>query len=419
MASQKGVLMQQVLLAAVQTQEVSDRQFNMQLEELKELVNTAGGEVAGIVTQKRERFDTKYLVGKGKVTEIAMHAEANDADLVIFYQQLSPSQNNNIQEAVDFPIIDRIQLILDIFAMRAESKEGKLQVALAQNEYLLPRLAGNYNALSRLGGGIGTRGPGETQIEQDRRVLRSEIQRIKRELKEVEKHRSLTRENREKSDIFQLGLIGYTNAGKSTIINSLTGTGTFEENLLFATLTPLTRTFSLNNHFKLSITDTVGFIQDLPPQIIDAFHSTLEESRQVDLMLIVIDASSPYASEQEAVVLDTLKQLEMLDVPYLFVYNKMDLVETTNDAILAFNQPNIRISAKSEESIQDLIGAIVEQIKKQYQLVEGDINPSEIGNWLGLQDSVYFDEMSFNEDDQTYHLRLFKPEYMQLPGNMS
>lgn len=407
--------MQQVLLAAVQTPDISDRQFDMQIEELEELVNTAGGEVVGLVSQKRERFDARTLIGKGKVEELAMHADANEADLIIFYQQLTPSQNNNLQLAVDFPVIDRIQLILDIFAMRATSKEGKLQVALAQNEYLLPRLAGNYNALSRLGGGIGTRGPGETKIEQDRRVLRNEIQRIKAELKEVEKHRSRTRENREKGAIFQLGLIGYTNAGKSTITNALTQADTLEENQLFATLTPLTRVFSLNNHFQMSITDTVGFIQDLPPQIIDSFHSTLEESRQVDLMLIVIDASSPYASEQEAVVLDTLKQLDMLDIPHLFVYNKMDKVANTNQAILAFNQPNVQISAKSEESIEELLATIVNELKDQYDEVEITVSPSQIGNWMGLQDHTYFEKMAFDEVSQQYELHLFKPKYLQLP----
>uniref|UniRef100_UPI00352AC7F5 GTPase HflX n=1 Tax=Aerococcus urinaeequi TaxID=51665 RepID=UPI00352AC7F5 len=407
--------MQKVLLAAVQTPDTSDRQFDMQIKELEELVNTAGGEVVGLVSQKRERFDARTLIGKGKVEELAMHADANEADLIIFYQQLTPSQNNNLQQAVDFPVIDRIQLILDIFAMRATTKEGKLQVALAQNEYLLPRLAGNYNALSRLGGGIGTRGPGETKIEQDRRVLRNEIQRIKGELKEVGKHRSRTRENREKGAIFQLGLIGYTNAGKSTITNALTQADTLEENQLFATLTPLTRVFSLNNHFQMSITDTVGFIQDLPPQIIDSFHSTLEESRQVDLMLIVIDASSPYASEQEAVVLDTLKQLDMLDIPHLFVYNKMDKVANTHQAILAFNQPNVQISAKSEESIGDLLAAIVNELKDQYDEVEIAVSPSQIGNWMGLQDHTYFEKMEFDEVSQQYEVHLFKPKYLQLP----
>lgn len=409
--------MQKVFLVAVQIQTVSDRQLTMQVEELKELVTTAGGEVVGVLTQKRERFDSRTLIGKGKVEELAMHAEANEADLIIFYQQLTPSQNNNLQEAIDFPVIDRIQLILDIFAMRATSKEGKLQVALAQNEYLLPRLAGNYIGLSKLGGGIGTRGPGETKIEQDRRVLRAEIQRIKGELKEVEKHQSRTRENREKGDVFQLGLIGYTNAGKSTITNALTDAGTFEENLLFATLTPLTRVFSLNNHFKMSITDTVGFIQDLPPKIINAFHSTLEESRQVDLMLIVIDASSPYASEQEAVVMKTLKDLDMLDVPHLFVYNKMDLLTAEEREKLSFNKPNVQISARSEESILDLQDAIIKGLKEQYERVELSIDPSKIGQWLSLQDRIYFDDMYFDEETQMYQIRVFKPSYIQLPEN--
>ncbi|AMB98855.1 GTPase HflX [Aerococcus urinaehominis] len=394
--------MERVIAVYVQTPDVDDRRLDMQLEELSELVRTAGGQLKKTIIQKRDRYDNRTLVGKGKVAEIKAMADAHEADLVVFYQPLSPSQGRNIQEELDMPVIDRVQLILDIFAQHASSKEGKLQVALAQNEYLLPRLAGQGTSLSRLGGGIGTRGPGETKLEMDRRVLRHEIQKIKRELKAVEDHRQRTRLKRQDSPTFQIALFGYTNVGKSTILNQISAGGAQEDNKLFATLTPLTRQFDLENKFKLTITDTVGFIQDLPPQVIDAFHSTLEESRDVDLMLIVIDASSPYASEQQEVVLDLLAELEMNQTPHLFVYNKMDLVDEGQDHL--FRPPYVAISARDETGMNKLKAAIIEQIKTIYQPFKMKVAPAEIGNWIAKQDYIYIADMSFDDDEQVYWL---------------
>lgn len=400
--------MQQIILVGVQTQEISDHRYEMQMNELQELVETAQGKVVSIISQKRERIDKRYIVGKGKLEEINREITKNDADMVIFYEQLSPSQNNNIQGQLEVPVIDRVQLILDIFAQRATSVEGKLQVALAQNEYLLPRLSGFGEMMSRLGGGIGTRGPGETKLEQNRRVLRNEIQRIKQELKDVEAHRERTRARRQNSSVFQIGLIGYTNAGKSTLINNISAADTYEANQLFATLTPLTRTFSLENHFKMTMTDTVGFIQDLPPMIIDAFHSTLEENRQVDLLLIVIDASSNYAAEQETVVLEQLKALGMDTIPHLFVYNKADLVDD-NPKIL-FNQPSVFISAQDEDDLMTLLDAIIAEMKQSYDRLEMVVQPGEINQWIKDSDVLYIESMTFDEEKNAYDLIFYKPK---------
>lgn len=400
--------MQQIILVGVQTQEISDHRYEMQMNELQELVETAQGKVVSIISQKRERIDKRYIVGKGKLEEINREITKNDADMVIFYEQLSPSQNNNIQGQLEVPVIDRVQLILDIFAQRATSVEGKLQVALAQNEYLLPRLSGFGEMMSRLGGGIGTRGPGETKLEQNRRVLRNEIQRIKHELKDVEAHRERTRARRQNSSVFQIGLIGYTNAGKSTLINNISAADTYEANQLFATLTPLTRTFSLENHFKMTMTDTVGFIQDLPPMIIDAFHSTLEENRQVDLLLIVIDASSNYAAEQETVVLEQLKALGMDTIPHLFVYNKADLVDD-NPKIL-FNQPSVFISAQDEDDLMTLLDAIITEMKQSYDRLEMVVQPGEINQWIKDSDVLYIESMTFDEEKNAYDLIFYKPK---------
>ncbi len=294
--------MQEVIAVLLEDKSETDQDFQMRLEECQELIKTAGGKLVATLTQSRDHPDPRTYIGQGKLAELKSLAETLSADLIIFYDALSPSQVRNIEAALDWPVIDRVQLILDIFTLRAHSKEAKLQVALVQNEYLLPRLAGQGLALSRLAGGIGTRGPGESQLERNRRTLRDDISRIKKQLKEAEKHREISRDRRTSSSRFKIGLVGYTNAGKSTILNGLTQADTYEEDQLFATLTPLTRSFSLENGFQMTLTDTVGFIQDLPPMVIDAFHSTLEESRDVDLLLIVIDASSTYAKAQEKTV---------------------------------------------------------------------------------------------------------------------
>lgn len=404
--------MQDVIIVGIQYARQSDEHFKMQMEELAALVETAGGHVLTEITQKRDKTDSRTLVGKGKIEELKNLIVSMEADLVVFYDQLSPSQNRNIQGEIETMVIDRVQLILDIFSLRAKSKEGKLQVALAQNEYLLPRLAGQGKYLSRLGGGIGTRGPGETQLEEDRRVLRNEIQKIKNELKEVEVHRERTRAKRQNSSLFQIGLVGYTNAGKSTILNGLTQADTYEEDQLFATLTPLTRTFELENQFQMSLTDTVGFIQDLPPVVIDAFHSTLEESRNVDLLLIVVDASSPNSAEQQDVVTKLLAELEMHHIPHLFVYNKMDRMQS--DTAMMFKKPHVKISARSKADLSKLNDAIIQELQNIYEYIDEDVNPMDIGKWQANRHQVYIEDMSFNEETNAYHIKGYKPQSFYL-----
>ena len=252
---------ERVMIVAVQTTQ-SDEQFQYALEEMKQLVDTAQGEVVVTVTQKRETYSGRTMIGKGKVEEISHLVDELEIDLIVFYQSLTGSQTKNLNETINARIIDRVQLILDIFAMRARSKEGKLQVQLAQLNYLLPRLSGQREGLSRQGGGIGTRGPGETRLETDRRYIRKQIQDNEEQLEQIKKHRERSREKRKSSNGFQLGLIGYTNAGKSTILNQLTQAGTYQMDQLFATLDPLTRQVDLFPNFEVTLTDTVGFIQE-------------------------------------------------------------------------------------------------------------------------------------------------------------
>ncbi len=305
---------EKVILVGVETEENYTR-FEGSMKELKNLTKTAEGEVVFSLIQKRPKIDQKTVIGKGKIEELLQLVDAYEADLVIFNHELTPRQNQLIVEALGVKVIDRVQLILDIFAMRARSKEGKLQVELAQLNYLLPRLIGQGKQLSRLGGGIGTRGPGETKLESDRRHIRNKITAIKRELKEVTAHRERSRQKRQSSDLFQIGLIGYTNAGKSTILNLLTTAGTYSEDQLFATLDPLTKKWQLPQGMIVTITDTVGFIQDLPTQLIEAFQSTLEESRSMDLLLHVVDASAEDRLQHEQTVVELLNDLDLEQIP--------------------------------------------------------------------------------------------------------
>ncbi|MDO4680419.1 MAG: GTPase HflX [Aerococcus sp.] len=399
-------MLEQVIIVNIQYPTTADELFAMQQEELGALVETAGGEIVGRITQKRERPDAKWLIGKGKVTEIKQLADAYEADLVVFYDSLSPSQNRELQDAIGISVIDRVQLILDIFALRATSKEGKLQVALAQNQYLLPRLQGLGNVLSRLGGGIGTRGPGETKLEQDRRVLRKQIQDIKRELATVSQERALNRKKRQQSHLFQVGLFGYTNAGKSTIINGLANAETYEENELFATLTPLTRTYTLPNQFEIALTDTVGFIQDLPPMVIDAFHSTLEESQDVDLLLIVIDASSPYKDHQRAVVQSVIEQLQMNAIPTLVVYNKKDQIAGERLGVFE-DEDTFIMSAYDEADLKRLNQRIIAKLKTSYVPLHLEVSGQDINDWLKHADRWYIDQLTFDEEQEHYELTVF------------
>ena len=350
---------EKVIIVGVETEQ-NQRYFTESMAELSKLTNTASGEVVFTLTQKRPQVDRQTIIGKGKLQELIQQADAHEADLIIFNHEMTPRQSQLVSEAVGIPIIDRVQLILDIFAMRARSKEGKLQVELAQLEYLLPRLAGQGKSLSRLGGGIGTRGPGETKLETDRRHIRNKILGVKRELKAVEAHRARNRQKRQSSETFQIGLIGYTNAGKSTILNLLTQADTYSKDQLFATLDPLTKKWRFAEGFEITVTDTVGFIQDLPTQLIDAFHSTLEESQSMDLLLHVVDASSPDRILQEQTVLQLMAELKMEEMPVLTVYNKADQIEPALFTPSLF--PNVLISAQSADGKEKLVQAIKQQL---------------------------------------------------------
>ncbi|MFB8506510.1 GTPase HflX [Enterococcus durans] len=350
---------EKVIIVGVETEE-NQRYFEESMTELSKLTMTASGKVVFTLTQKRPQVDRQTIIGKGKLQELIQQADAYEADLIIFNHEMTPRQSQLVGEAVGLPVIDRVQLILDIFAMRARSKEGKLQVELAQLEYLLPRLAGQGKSMSRLGGGIGTRGPGETKLETDRRHIRNKILGVKRELKAVEAHRERSRQKRQTSEVFQIGLIGYTNAGKSTILNLLTQADTYSKDQLFATLDPLTKKWRFAEGFEITVTDTVGFIQDLPTQLIDAFHSTLEESQNMDLLLHVVDASSPDRTLQEQTVLQLMEELKMNEMPVLTVYNKADQIDPTLFTPTLF--PNVLISAQSVEGKDQLIAGIKRQL---------------------------------------------------------
>jgi len=280
--------------------------------------------VVGELVQRLDRPSHRYL-GKGKLNELVALREETGYNVAIFDDELSPSQQSNLEEALQVKVIDRTALILDIFARRAQTREGQLQVELAQNEYLLPRLAGQWSHLERLGGGIGTRGPGETQLETDRRLVQQRIHRLKRELEEVRKHRALYRRQRKRSGIPIVSLVGYTNAGKSTLLNTLSQAHVFVEDKLFATLDPVTRRIILPNSQPVLLTDTVGFIHKLPHTVVAAFRATLEELYEADLLLHVVDITHKNAAEQCQTVEDTLAELNVGDKPRLTILNKIDL----------------------------------------------------------------------------------------------
>ena len=352
---------ERVLIVGVELQGMEN--FDMSMEELASLAKTAEAEVVGVYTQKREKYFSKTFVGSGKLEEIAQMVDADEVSTVVVNNRLTPRQNVNLEEILGVKVIDRMQLILDIFAMRARSHEGKLQVHLAQLKYLLPRLVGQGIMLSRQAGGIGSRGPGESQLELNRRSVRNQITDIERQLKVVEKNREVVREKRLESPIFKIGLIGYTNAGKSTIMNALTSKTQYEADELFATLDATTKSIHLTGNLQVTLTDTVGFIQDLPTELVTSFKSTLEESKNVDLLVHVIDASDPNHEEHEKTVLQIMKDLEMLDIPRLTLYNKADKVKDFTPT----QTPYRLVSAKDPDSRAKLQDILLEKMQELFQ----------------------------------------------------
>ncbi|MCM3224838.1 GTPase HflX [Terribacillus saccharophilus] len=409
--------MERVLLMAVHHQNQTLERFQSSLDELEALTETAGGEVAGIVTQKRERLHPGTYFGSGKLEELAELVEQEEPLLVISNDELSPGQLKNISNRVGVRVIDRSQLILDIFATRAHTREGKLQVELAQMQYLLPRLYGQGTEMSRLGAGIGTRGPGETKLETDRRHIRRRIDEIKHQLKAVVSHRSRYRERRKANQAFQVALVGYTNAGKSTIFNRVTGNDSLEQDQLFATLDPMTRRMRLPSGFQALLTDTVGFIQDLPTALIAAFRSTLEEVTEADFIIHMVNSAHPDHEQQQNTVLKLLKELGADKLPILTVYNKADLL--TEDFI-ASAHPYVQISAFKEEDRRLVMEKVQEMIQEASEFYD-TIVPATGGRLLDkLAQETILTKREYNEEMDAYEVNGYvlpnNPLFHQLKG---
>lgn len=340
--------------------EVEHRAFSAEesLAELRELSTSAGAVIAGEMQQRRQRPDSATLIGKGKVEELAGAVASVDPDLVIFDYELTPSQQRNLERELKVRVIDRTQLILDIFARHARTREGQMQVELAQLEYMLPRLAGRGVEMSQLGGGIGTRGPGETQLETDRRKIYRRIRHVKEQLENVRRIRGQQRQRRESVPVAVVALVGYTNAGKSTLFNALTNAGVLESSRMFATLDPTLRHVKLPSKREILVSDTVGFIRHLPHTLVSAFRATLEEVQRATLLLHVADSTSPTADEQQAQVEEVLRELEVQDKPRLYVMNKMDLLPDAQRESLVDSANVVHVSAAKGIGIDQLLHRI-------------------------------------------------------------
>lgn len=357
---------QRALLVCVDT---GDYDAQSSLDELWELAESAGAEPIATMTQKKDKPETATYVGSGRLEEITEFSKNNEIDLLIFDCELTPTQIRNIEEATDVRTIDRTMLILDIFALRAKSKEGKLQVELAQLKYMLPRLTGKGVAMSRLGGGIGTRGPGETKLETDKRHIRKRMETLKEQLNDVEMHRNMLKSRRKKDGIITVAIVGYTNAGKSTLMNYLTNAGVLAEDKLFATLDPTSRALKLPNGVSVMLIDTVGLVRRLPHHLVEAFKSTLEEASDADIILNVCDASSEEAHLHLEVTRDLLQSLGCGDTPIISILNKWDKIDSNYGAILSVGN-SVRISAKNGTGIDRLLQAIEDNLPVKIKKVK-------------------------------------------------
>ena len=384
---------ERVILVGVSTRENDDTEDS--LDELKDLVKTAGAEAVGRVIQKRELVHPGTYVGKGKIEEIRELLWELDATGIVCDDELSPAQMNNLTDILDVKVMDRTMVILDIFAGRASTSEGKIQVELAQLKYRQSQLTGAGRAMSRLGGGIGTRGPGEKKLEMDRRLIKNRIAQLKRE-------------QRTKNRIPVVAIVGYTNAGKSTLLNTLTGAGVLQEDQLFATLDPTTRSRKLPSGQEILLTDTVGFIRKLPHHLIDAFKSTLEEAKYADLILHVVDASNPQMDEQMYVVYETLQRLEAMDKPVVTAFNKMDRIGESL-TVRDFKADRIvQVSAKTGEGLEALLQAIEEILREQKIYIERVYSYQESGKIQLIRKYGELLEEEYKEDG--IHVSAYVPK---------
>ncbi len=368
---------ERVILIGISTGDGEDAQASLQ--ELSELVKTAGADAIDQMIQKREAAHPATYLGKGKMEEVKWKIWETDATGIVCDDELSPAQLRNLEEALETKVMDRTMVILDIFASRAKTKEGKIQVELAQLRFRAARLVGIHNSLSRLGGGIGTRGPGETKLEVDRRRIHQRIGQLKSELEEVKRHREVARQQRARNHVPVAAIVGSTNAGKSTLLNHLTGAGILAEDKLFATLDPTTRKLSLPDGQEILLTDTVGFIRKLPHHLVEAFKSTLEEAKYSDIILHVVDVSNPQMEMQMHVVYETLRELGIGDKVMVTVFNKMDRLE--GEVLLRdfSSDYQVKISAKSGEGFSELFGILEGILRSRRVYLEKVFPYSEAG----------------------------------------
>ena len=379
------------------------------LDELEELAQTAGAEIVGRVVQKREGIHPGFYVGSGKLEELAAAVKELDADGVLCDDELSPSQLRNLSDKLDCKVLDRTMLILDIFAGRARSSEGKLQVELAQLQYRLTRLTGMGKAMSRLGGGIGTRGPGEKKLETDRRYIKDRIADLNRSLREMETHRQVLRSGRERRGLPVVSLVGYTNAGKSTLLNALTGAGVLAEDKLFATLDTTTRQVALPSGGGMLLTDTVGFIQKLPHHLVRAFRATLDEMKHADLLIHVVDASNPLREQQMEVVYSTLKDLGCENTPVITVFNKMDREIELPLPYDAHAAATCRIAAVQGEGLPEFLG-VAEEVLASFRKPITVLIPYAEGGLLNLLYQRAEVQSTAHEAEGTRVTALVEPE---------
>lgn len=368
---------ERLILIAVSARDDDDTEES--LDELEELVHTAGGISVGRVVQNRENVHPRSYIGKGKVEEVLDLIEELDATGVVCDDELSPAQMRNLSDDLDSKVMDRTVLILDIFANRATTKEGKIQVELAQLQYRATHLVGMRRSLSRLAGGIGTRGPGEMKLEIDRRHIRERISVLKGELNQVKKQRDTMRDSREKSNIPVAAIVGYTNAGKSTLLNTLTGANVLEEDKLFATLDPTTRNLTLPSGQQILLTDTVGFIRKLPHNLIEAFQSTLEEAKYADIILHVVDSSNPDVYRQMHIVYETLSNLGIQDKPIITLFNKVDLIEDNVILKDIKAKQTLKISAKEGRGLDELLQVLEDVLREDKVYIEKLFHYDEAG----------------------------------------